>query len=167
MNQIERISIEESPEAEDEARMKSRPVKRSDAVRLSQDAAVRLNHLKQLLGDTNVECRSVDVFKALENIKSIKDLATAMDIIAEASTLEEKMGVKGSEFQRLVIAHCKDRFDEAVRDGGEEAVTNPHVQLLAFKIAYFTQVRYVRCVIVVYRDECPAASVGFLTCVCF
>ena len=167
MNQIERISIEESPEAEDEARMKSRPVKRSDAVRLSQDAAVRLNHLKQLLGDTNVECRSVDVFKALENIKSIKDLATAMDIIAEASTLEEKMGVKGSEFQRLVIAHCKDRFDEAVRDGGEEAVTNPHVQLLAFKIAYFTQVRFVRCFIVVYRDDCPAASVGFLTRVCF
>jgi hypothetical protein len=139
MNQVERIQVEET-EDEDGANVKTKAIKRSDAVKLSQDAAVRLNHLQQLLGDTNVQCRAVDVFKALENIKSIKDLATAMDVIAEAPTLEEKMGIKGAEFQRLVIAHCRDRFDEAVRDGGGEAVTNPHVQLLAFKIAYFTQV---------------------------
>jgi hypothetical protein len=49
--------------------------------------------------------------------------------------------VEGSAFQKIAVSHCKQKLDEAIRDGGDEALTNPHVQLLAFKIAYYSQVR--------------------------
>jgi hypothetical protein len=119
----------------------SSSLKRQDAAQLSQEAAVRLNRLQQLLGDTNVPCQGIDVYKALENINSLKDLATALDLLAVAPALEDKMAVQGSEFQRLALVHCKEKLNDAIKTGGRETLTNPNVQLLAFKISYFTQVR--------------------------
>jgi hypothetical protein len=144
MNQVERIIVKEDESAGRVNATRNRQTKRLDSSQLSQDAVVRLNRLQQLLGETNVECQSIDVFKALENIKSVEDLATALDLLATSPTLEGKMGVEGSAFQRLAVSHCKEKLDEAIRDAGDEAFTNPHVQLLAFKIAYYSQVCFWR-----------------------
>lgn len=103
---------------------------------------MKLNHLKQLLDETNVECESVDVYRALENIDSIEDLATILDILANAPTLEGRMGVEGSTFQKLAISYCKQKLDEAISAGGKEVESNPHIQKLAFKISYYTQVSW-------------------------
>jgi hypothetical protein len=142
-NQVERIVIyEDESEGITNAERNPQPT-RLHPSQLPQDAAAKLNRLKQLLGDTNVECQSVDVFRALEKIKSVEDLATALDFLASAPTLERKMGIEGSVFQRLAVAHCKEKLDEAIRDAGQEALTNPHVNLLGFKITYYSQVRFV------------------------
>ena len=141
MNVVEKIVVTEEADHHPVESPRNLPTKRSDASKLSQDAAVRLNRLQQLLGDTNVVCQSLDVYKALTNIKSIKDLATALDLLAVAPALEEKMDVQGSMFQRLAVSHCTERLNETVQDAGDEAMTNPHVQLLAFKISYYSQVR--------------------------
>lgn len=139
MNQVERITIDVDESAGIVSSERNRHP-RPDLTLAPQDAAARLNRLKQLLSDTNVECQSIDVFKALERIKSIEDLATALDTLASSPTLERKMGVEGSTFQQLAVSHCKQKLDEALNAGGQEAFSNPHVQLLAFKIAYYTQV---------------------------
>jgi hypothetical protein len=142
MNQVEKIWVKEE-EGSVITNPRARPAKRNDTVKLSQDATVRLNRLQQLLGDTNVACQSIDVYKALQNIKSVKDLAIALDTLSVAPALEERMQVEGSSFQRLAVSHCKEKLDEVIHESGNEALTNPHVQLLAFKISYYSQVRFV------------------------
>ncbi|KAL3941734.1 MAG: hypothetical protein SGBAC_003946, partial [Bacillariaceae sp.] len=106
----------------------------------SQDAAMKLNHLKQLLDEINIDCESGDVFRALENIDSIEDLANILDIVAKAPTLEGRMGVEGSTFQKLAVSYCEQKLDEAISAGGKDAESNPHILKLAFKIAYYTQI---------------------------
>lgn len=141
MNQIERIAVSEDKSVGNVNAVRNRPSKRVEVSLLPQDAVVRLNHMQQLLGETNVECQSIDVFKALEGIKSLEDLAAALDLIALAPTLEGKMGVEGSSFQKLAVSHCKEKLDDAIQDVGEErAFSNPHVQFLAFKITCYNQV---------------------------
>uniref|UniRef100_A0A7S4EF62 Uncharacterized protein n=1 Tax=Pseudo-nitzschia australis TaxID=44445 RepID=A0A7S4EF62_9STRA len=76
----------------------------------------------------------------MEQIESLEDLAHCLDTVATSPALEEKMGVDGSSFQRLALSLCQQKLDEAVSDGGEECLTNPHVELLAFKIAYYMQI---------------------------
>ena len=142
MNQVEKIWVREE-EGSVTLSPRHRVSKRNDTAKLSQDATVRLNRLQQLLGDTNVACQSIDVYKALQNIKSVKDLAIALDTLSVAPALEERMQVEGSTFQRLAVSHCKEKLDEVVHESGNEALTNPHVQLLAFKISYYSQVRFV------------------------
>jgi Rab3 GTPase-activating protein regulatory subunit N-terminus len=106
----------------------------------SQDDAIRMNRLKQLLGETNVTCESADVYVVLQDIQSLEDLAISLDMIARSPALEEEMAVEGSTFQRLAISHCQQQLDDAVRRGGDMALTNRYVAALAFKIAYYTQV---------------------------
>lgn len=139
LNKIQRVEIEED-ESAGHTNLQRNQLPLSSLTMAPKDAAARLNQLKQLLGDTNVECQSVDVFKALERIKSLEDLSTALDTLAMSPALERKMGVDGSTFQRIAINHCKARVDEALADTGRDALTNPHVQRLAFKIAYYDQV---------------------------
>ena len=141
MNQAERIEFNEDDGSTYPSQRSGRSTsKRHDPIQLSQEAVVKLNRLQQLLGDTNVPCQGIDVYKALEHIKSLKDLAKALDFLAFSPALEEKMQVQGSEFQRLSISHCKDKLDDAITSAGKESLTNPSVQLLAFKISYYTQV---------------------------
>jgi hypothetical protein len=139
MNKIQQILIEEDESAGITTAERNQPL-RPKLTLAPQDAAARLNQMMQLLSDTNVECHSVDVFKALERIISIEDLSVALDTLASSPTLERKMGVDGSAFQHLAIRHCKAKLDEALALNGRDALTNPHVQRLAFKIAYYDQV---------------------------
>ena len=143
MNQAERIVFsEEDGSINVTQRIGRSSARRHDPIQSSQDAVVKLNRLQQLLGDTNVPCQGIDVYKALEHIRSLKDLATALDFLAVSPALEEKMQVQGSEFHRLAISHCKDKLDDAIKSAGKESLTNPNVQLLAFKISYYTQVKF-------------------------
>jgi hypothetical protein len=143
MNQLERIviSLEENEyDEQGRGRLPENSIKQLESSIPSQEATARMNRLQQLLGETNVECQSVDVYKAMEEIESLEDLAHCLDTIAMSPALEEKMGVDGSSFQRLALSLCQQKLDEAVSDGGEESLTNPHVELLVFKIAYYTQI---------------------------
>lgn len=139
LNQVKKIEFKDDDKT-GSLMTKARNSLPHDAIKGSQEAAMRLNRLKQMLDDTNVECQSSDAFKALERIQSIEDLATALDFLAVAPTLEERMGVDGSTFQKLAVSHCKQKLDEAISTGGKDTMTNPHIQLLAFKIAYYTQI---------------------------
>eukprot|EP00934_Nitzschia_sp_Nitz4_P009193 Nitzschia sp. Nitz4//scaffold70_size99833//14390//19422//NITZ4_004586-RA/size99833-snap-gene-0.126-mRNA-1//1//CDS//3329557108//9183//frame0 len=139
MNHLERIIVEEDESAGTITADRNRQPQ-PNLTLAPTEAAARLNRLKQLLSDTNIGCQSVDVFKALERITSLEDMASALDTLAAAPSLERKMGVDGSTFQKLAISCCKQRLDEAFAAAGEEAFSNPHVQLLAFKIAYYNQV---------------------------
>lgn len=139
MNQVQKIEFTEN-EKQGNLTPRTRAAMPSDAIKVSQDAAMKLNHLKQLLDETSVECQSVDVFKALEKIHSLEDLSTVLDFLAKVPTLEGRMEVKGATFQKLAVSYCKQKLDEAMETGGKDAATNPHLQRLAFKIAYYTQV---------------------------
>ena len=143
MNQVERIvvSLEDNNNDEQEkARLLENDTKQIESLMPSQEATARMNRLQQLLGETNVECQTVDVYKTMEEIESLEDLAHCLDTIATSPALEEKMGVDGSSFQRIALSLCQQKLDEAISDGGKESLTNPHVELLAFKIAYYTQI---------------------------
>lgn len=142
MNQVEKIVFSLEERSIDElSRSSNHPSnKPSVEVAPSAEASARMNRLQQLLGETNVECQSVDVYKAMEEIESLEDLAHCLDTIAMSHALEEKMGVDGSAFQRLALSLCQQKLDDAISGGGEESRTNPHVELLAFKIAYYTQI---------------------------
>jgi hypothetical protein len=141
MNQVERIGVSFAA-GEQENRVAARTLessKRTVSAVQAREAANRLNRLQQMLDPTNVECESVDVFRALEDIDSLEDLVICLDKIATSAVLEEEMGVNGSEFQTLAMSSCRQKLDEAIREGGEDSLTNPHVELLAFKLAYYTQ----------------------------
>ncbi|KAG7337367.1 Rab3 GTPase-activating protein regulatory subunit [Nitzschia inconspicua] len=142
MNQVERIGILSESEERRERPASSAldPLSHTKSSLGAREAANRMNRLQQLLDQTNIECEPMDVYRALEEIESLEDLASCLDTISKSAKLEENMGVEGSEFQRLVNSHCRQKLDEAIRAGGEESLTNPHVELLAFKIAYLTQV---------------------------
>ena len=139
LNKIQRIVVEEDESTGMTTAERNNHV-RPKLTMAPQDSAARLNQMMQLLSDTHVECQSIDVYKALERIVSIEDLSVALDTLASSPALERKMGEDGSTFQRLAIQHCKVKLDEAISDSGREALTNPHVQRLAFKIAYYDQV---------------------------
>jgi hypothetical protein len=140
LNQIQKIEFD-VPDAQTlnltPSNTNQKPV--DTVLQQSQEAALKLNHLKQLLDDTNVECQSVDVYKSLEKITSLEDLSTALDFLATASILEERMAVEGATFQKLAVSLCKQKLDEAVAISPSQT-DNPHIQLLAFKIAYYTQI---------------------------
>lgn len=103
------------------------------------EAAMRLQLLQQLLAKTNVPSERQDVFEAFTQITSLKDLCSALDILAVASQLEDTMGVIGSEFQSAVVAHCKQTLDNVIREGGDDTVENAQVKMLASRIVYHTQ----------------------------
>lgn len=105
-----------------------------------KEAALRLQRLQQLLANTNVPCQLTDVHNALVQIKSLKDLAICLDRLAVASVLESKMGVTGTEFQKVALAYCRDSLKDAVKSATGDPASNPHVKLLATQIVYHTQV---------------------------
>ena len=139
MNQVERIVIPLDDDDQEKI-LSLDTAKKIESSIQSQESTARMNRLQQFLGQTNVECQSVDVYKAMEDIDSLDDLSKCLDTVAMSSSLEEKMEVDGSSFQRLILSLCQQKLDEAISGGGEESLTNPHVELLAFKISYYTQI---------------------------
>jgi hypothetical protein len=112
----------------------------------SRRATLRLQYLQQLLSASEVRYSKEDVRKALHEIKSLSDLATALDLLAKSSVLEDKLGVQGAELQRDAIAYCRDVLNNAIHrgfSGIDVARSNPHVQLLSRKIEYHVQVSLV------------------------
>lgn len=103
-------------------------------------AALRLQHLRQLLSTKTVQFTTRDVYEALKKITSLTDLATALDLIAESAVLEEKLSVEGSDFQKMALLYCTETLDKAMKAATEEARTNPHVKILSRKIDYHSQV---------------------------
>ena len=141
-NQTEKIKADglESLCASDQ---RQRVVMKTPSTPSSREAILQLQHLQQLLSTTNVQCRAVDVDKALREISSLADLATALDRLAGASVLEEKMGVHGSDFQKAALGYCKDFLGTAVKGIDGTVQSNPNVQMLSRKIQYHSQVRYI------------------------
>jgi Rab3 GTPase-activating protein regulatory subunit N-terminus len=104
-----------------------------------QAAAMRLQTLQQLLDNTNVPCQKQDVFEALTQVTALKDLCTALDLLSVSSSLEERMGVKGAEFQKLALTHCRALFDNSSGNSGADP-NNPLMQTLSARITFHSQV---------------------------
>lgn len=111
----------------------------------SRNAALRLQHLQQLLSAGNILYSIDDVRTALHEIKSLADLSTALDLLGAGAVLEEKLGVQGSTFHRDVLVYCRGVLSAATYRGKTRtdilSGENPHVQILSHKIEYHTQVR--------------------------
>jgi hypothetical protein len=145
-HQIEKIDIATSDPIGDDGASVTESVastkKTMDSVS-SRRATLRLQYLQQLLSASEVRYSKEDVRKALHEIKSLSDLATALDLLAKSSVLEEKLGVEGAELQRDAIAYCRDVLNNAIHrgfSGTDVARSNPHVQLLSRKIEFHVQV---------------------------
>ena len=100
---------------------------------------MRLRTLQQMLANTNVPCMKQHVLEALTRIQVLTDLATALDILATASSLEDRMGVKGADFHMLALEHCRSVLDETTRDQTEDVTQSPPVQLLSDCVEYHQQ----------------------------
>lgn len=111
----------------------------------SRTATLRLQRLQQLLSSSNVDFCIEDVEEALHEIKSLKDLATALDILAQATMLEERLGISGSSFHQGAVSYCSSVLKDSLWIQGEDSSricqsTNPFVRFLFHKIEYHTQV---------------------------
>jgi hypothetical protein len=141
-NQTEKIKVDglESLGTSDSESRRRKAAAKVSSTPSSRDAALRFQHLQQLLSTTNVQCYSQDVYTALQQITSLADLAAGLDLLAGASVLEQKMGVQGSEFQKMAVAHCKEYLEKATKGNEKDAGSNPNVQLLKRKIDFHSQV---------------------------
>ena len=107
----------------------------------SREATLRLQHLRQLLSTPSVRLDANDIYEALRAITSVTDLATALDLLAEASILEDKLGVVGSTFQKLALALCNETLIAAIKGStARDVQSNPNVSVLSRKIEYHSQV---------------------------
>lgn len=117
------------------------PAKKGSFTAPSREATFKLQHLRQLLSTPTVRLDANDVYEALRAISSVADLATALDLLSEATVLEEKLGVSGSTFQKLAVALCNETLIAAIKGSAVNDVqANPNVALLSRKIEYHTQV---------------------------
>jgi len=105
-----------------------------------QGSAIQLQLLQQLLSETNVPTSVQAVYHAFTKISSLSDLSIALDFVAIAPQLEDSMGVDGSSFQLIVVAHCKEKLETVLQEGEEDIKDNPHFRALSGKIEYHTQV---------------------------
>jgi len=139
---VEKIDIQQSDGgmARDGTPRSSQPTASPFGATNPKEAALRLQRLQQLLANTNVPCQLGDVQNALLQIKSLKDLSTCLDRLAVASVLESKMGVKGTEFQKVTLAYCRDMLKDAIKNSQGDPASNPHVKELATKIVFHSQV---------------------------
>jgi hypothetical protein len=104
-----------------------------------QAAAMKLQTLQQLLDNTNVQCQKQDVFEAFTQVIALKDVCTALDLLSVSSSLEERMGVRGAEFQKLALTHCRSIIDSSSGNSGAEP-NNPLMQTLSARITFHSQV---------------------------
>lgn len=107
----------------------------------SRRSTQRLQHLQQLLSSDTLQYTKETVRQALQEIRSLADLATALDLLAEGRVLEESLGVRGAEFQKECLAYSRGVLHAALNRGRGDVEHNPHVQLLQHKLEYHTQVR--------------------------
>ena len=106
----------------------------------SRGAALRLQHLRQILSATDLQYTKNDILEAVRMIKSLGDLATALDLIGKASVLEERFGVEGSSFQKSILEYCEETLSAARKDGSDEARFSPTTRLLRRKLNFYARV---------------------------
>ena len=106
----------------------------------SRGAALRLQHLRQILSATDLQYTKNDILEAVRMIKSLGDLATALDLIGKASVLEERFGVEGSSFQKSILEYCEETLSAARKDGSDEERFSPTTRLLRRKLNFYARV---------------------------
>jgi Rab3 GTPase-activating protein regulatory subunit N-terminus len=131
----------------------------------SKTNALRLKRLQQLLSAGNIVCSKENVRNSLHEITSLADLSTALDLLATASVLEERFDVHGSSFQKDALTYCRSIWNAAIHRGKPRSDAtsreNPHIQVLAHKIEYHSQVRKCRPLLV--STECHPDGLTLLT----
>jgi hypothetical protein len=137
-NRVEEITIDDTPSPSTQS---SALIAKAASSASSREATFKLQHLRQLLSTPTVRLDANDVYDALRAITSLTDLATSLDLLSEASLLEEKLGVTGSSFQKLAVNLCSETLVTSIKGGASRDVhVNPNVALLSRKIDYHTQV---------------------------
>lgn len=106
----------------------------------ARGAALRLQHLRQLLSATDLQYTKNDIFEAVRKIKSLGDLITALDLIGTAAVLEGRFEVDGSSFQKSVLEYCSETLSEATRDGNTDILHSPSAKTLSRKLDFYTRV---------------------------
>ena len=112
----------------------------STALSSSRGAALRLQHLRQLLSATDLQYTKNDILEAVRKIKSLGDLTTAIDLIGTSSVLEERFGVEGSSFQKSIIEYCNETLSESTSDGNTDILHSPSAIELSRKLEFYTRV---------------------------
>jgi len=104
---------------------------------------IHLKLLQQMLAsDTNIPSNSDAVFSAVTKIRSMADLSKALDLLAVANSIEEKMNIKGSSFHAKAIEYCQQFLNNVESEEGNEGITheNPHAINLRKQIEYQSMV---------------------------
>jgi hypothetical protein len=112
----------------------------SQTVWSPRTAALKLRHLQQLLSTESAHYTTQDLYKALQDIESLVDLSSALDLLAGASVLEDRLGVKGADFQKLALGYCSVTLSAATKGNDATKSSNPNVQLLSRKINFYSQI---------------------------
>jgi hypothetical protein len=105
----------------------------------SPEKAIKLQLLQQMLSDTRISCTKEDVFATLQKINNLRDLCTALDLIATSAALKDRMNVISSEFQKLAMDHCQNVLRATTEGKGPDVTESAPVKSLRSYIAYYTQ----------------------------
>jgi hypothetical protein len=105
----------------------------------SRGAALRLQHLQQLLSATDLQHTKEDVLEAVRMINSLGDLSTALDLIAKAPSLEKRLEITGSSFQKAVLEYCHETLSSTRREDSDSIHSLAAIDL-SQRLDYYTQV---------------------------
>ena len=111
----------------------------SEGASMIQESTMRLQALQQMLSETNVPCKTQHVLDAFTRIKMLQDLASALDVLSTAVSLEDRVGVRGSDFHEAALKHSQTVLDRAVQGQGADVTESPPVVLLRDRIVFHTQ----------------------------
>jgi hypothetical protein len=139
-NQMSRLQLSQAERISANGDAASASLGSSKGLPSSRGAALRLQHLRQLLSATNFECTKTDVLEAVQKIKSLGDLATALDLIGTASVLEERLGVEGSSFQKSIQEYCNETLSGATSNGNDDILHSPSAKTLSRKLDCYSRV---------------------------
>lgn len=141
-NQMERVQLLQASPKQLRVSTKeaSASVSSSTALSSSRGAALRLQHLRQLLSATDLQYTKNDILEAVRKIKSLGDLTTALDLIGTAPVLEERFGVEGSSFQKSIIEYCNETLSDSTSEGNTDILHSPSAKDLSRKLEFYSRV---------------------------
>jgi len=154
LNQMEEITATASRSMEQDRKASSSvssPPQSVPSTPSAREAALKLQHLRQILSSSSQQLTEQDVYDSLQQISNLVDLSTSLDLLAVSPILEGYLRVDGTSFHHKAVAHCKETLAACVKDGGTASRSNPNAVQLSRKIQYHTQVgwcRSYRCMLV-------------------
>jgi Rab3 GTPase-activating protein regulatory subunit N-terminus len=107
----------------------------------SREAAMRLQHLKQLLSAPDIEVGVNDIYLAVQKMESLADLGVALDLLSQAKSLETRLQVNGSDFQKRALSHGNNILQRVSGSSASAVSANPSFQLFSLKLQQHSQVR--------------------------